>query len=117
MENQTTPPTTLPSPPNNTLAIVSLVAGITGFILLPVIGGIAAAITGHMAKKEIKESATPQGGEGMATAGLILGYANLVLCVLPFCVIALLTLFAPSINSTFEEIINELSFLAFSLPV
>ena len=40
------------------------------------LGSIAAIITGHMAKSEIKKSAGMVTGNGMATAGLILGYID-----------------------------------------
>ena len=53
--------------------------GILGWIFLPVVGGIIAIITGHLAKKEIRQSEGLLGGDGLATAGLMLGYANLVL--------------------------------------
>jgi hypothetical protein len=66
--------------PTNQLAIVSLVAGIASFVILPVIGAIVAVITGHMARSQIKR--TGEGGDGMAVAGMILGYAHLVLGVL-----------------------------------
>lgn len=66
-----------PAKPNSNMAIASLVLGILGWTLIPTIGAIAAIITGHMAKKEIRESVEDLGGDGMATAGLILGYANI----------------------------------------
>ncbi|MGQ0505289.1 MAG: DUF4190 domain-containing protein [Myxococcaceae bacterium] len=69
-------------PPASNLALVSLVAGITSYFALPVFGAIAAIITGHMAKKEIRESFGTKGGDGLATAGLILGYAHFVLACL-----------------------------------
>ena len=68
-----------PEKPNSNMAIASLVLGILGWTLLPTLGAIAAIITGHMAKKEIRESVEDLGGDGMATAGLILGYANIVI--------------------------------------
>ena len=40
------------------------------------VGGIAAVITGHMARGRIRR--TQQGGDGIALAGLILGYINVV---------------------------------------
>ncbi len=77
-----------PAPGTRTsvLAIISLIAGILGFLwVLPGIGPIAAVITGHLAKSEIKKSAGALGGGGMATAGLILGYVaigiGLCLCL------------------------------------
>lgn len=53
--------------------------GIVGWVLIPIVGGIIAVITGHMAKKEIRESRGLLGGDGLATAGLVLGYSNLAL--------------------------------------
>jgi hypothetical protein len=68
----------LPVTRTSTTAIISLIAGILGFVqILPVIGPIAAIITGHMAKSEIKKSGGMVTGGGMATAGLILGYVML----------------------------------------
>lgn len=53
--------------------------GVLGWTLVPIVGGIIAVITGHMAKKEIRQSDGLLGGDGIATAGLILGYSNLTL--------------------------------------
>lgn len=75
----------------STLAIVSLVFGILGWTLLPFVGCIVAVITGHLARGSIRRSAEPEGGDGMAIAGLILGYAGIALGVLS--VIALVMLF------------------------
>jgi len=66
-----------PTPPTSTLAVVSLVTGILAWILLPFIASIVAIITGHMAKNEIKKSAGGFTGDGLATAGLALGYVQL----------------------------------------
>ncbi len=78
-------------PPNSTLAIISMVAGIIGFVGLPLIGSIAAVICGHLAMNEIKNSQGRLGGKGFATAGLILGYIGLVLTALfvAFIIVAL----------------------------
>ncbi|MCG2739619.1 MAG: DUF4190 domain-containing protein [Syntrophaceae bacterium] len=77
-----------PTPPavhatRSTMAIVSLISGILGWTLLPFLGSIVAVITGHKAKKEIRDSMGQLGDAGMATAGLVLGYIGLalVLCV------------------------------------
>jgi hypothetical protein len=72
-----------PVKPNSNMALVSLILGVLGWTLLPTIGAIGAIITGHMAKSEIKSSMGALGGDGMATAGLVLGYANIAigLCI------------------------------------
>ena len=67
---------------DNNLAIISLVAAILGWTLLPLFGSIVAVITGHLAKKEIRESLNTEGGNAMATAALILGYIQLGIFVL-----------------------------------
>ena len=63
-------------------AIASLVFGILSWCLMPFIGAILAIIFGHSARSEIRRA--PPGtvdGDGMALAGLILGYAHLILVV------------------------------------
>ena len=74
------------SVPNSTMAVVSLIAGILGLTFFPVIGSIAAIITGIMGRKEVQESGGTLGGEGMATAGLAMGVIGLGLGVLCLCI-------------------------------
>lgn len=62
-------------PPTNSLAVASLVFGIVSWFLCPLVGGIVAVICGHMAHSQIKSSG--EGGGGMATAGLVLGYIHI----------------------------------------
>jgi hypothetical protein len=81
-----TPPTT----PTSNLALASLILGILGWTLLPFLGAIGAIVTGHMAKSEIKNSLGALGGNGMATAGLVLGYASIAIGVCIFCVAVVL---------------------------
>ena len=73
-----------PPVPVNSMAVISLVLGITSYSILPLIGAIAAIVTGHMAKQEIKANPYKYSGEGLATAGLILGYAHLALVLITF---------------------------------
>ena len=63
--------------PSN-LAIASLIVGIFSWLGLPVVGGIIAVALGHTARIEIARSAGKLTGDGMAVAGLVLGYANVV---------------------------------------
>lgn len=69
-----------PVPANNTLAVVSLVLGIVGLVVIPFLGSIGAVITGHMARKQIRERG--EGGDGMAIGGLITGYLGVVIYLL-----------------------------------
>ena len=66
----------------STLAIVSLVAGILGWTLLPLIGSLGAIITGKMARSEIRQSDGRIDGDGMALAGLILGWSMMIFWIL-----------------------------------
>jgi hypothetical protein len=86
MEQQQIPATF--STTTNTLAIVSLVAGIVSWFAVPVLGGIVAVIAGHMARSQIRR--TGERGDGMATAGLILGYLHLAVVVLLALLVVLL---------------------------
>lgn len=65
---------------NSSLAIISLVAGILGWSLLPFLGSIAAIITGHMARKEIRRDPALD-GDVMAVIGLVLGWASVILWI------------------------------------
>jgi competence protein ComGC len=58
-------------------AIWSLVLGILGLTCLGCIAGVPAVICGHMALSSIKKSAGLLTGDGMALAGLIMGYLSL----------------------------------------
>ena len=67
----------------STAAILSLVFGIVSWCALPVIGAVVAIVCGHTARGEIRRA--PPGsvdGDGMAVAGLILGYLHLVMMAL-----------------------------------
>ncbi|WP_407345406.1 DUF4190 domain-containing protein [Pengzhenrongella phosphoraccumulans] len=62
------------------LAIISLVAGLCGFSLVPLLGSIVAVITGHLALAQIGE--TDVDASNLARAGLWLGYLAMALIVL-----------------------------------
>jgi hypothetical protein len=68
--------------PTSTPAILSLVFGILSWVALPLVGAIVAIVTGHVARGEIRRAGGALDGDGMAIAGLVLGWANLALIVL-----------------------------------
>ncbi len=70
-------------------AIVSLVSGILGWTILPFIASIVAIVTGHMARAEIRRSAGTMEGDGLAVAGLVLGYAMVVITLVGLMLIVL----------------------------
>lgn len=92
-----------PSPPqqSNTLALISLIAGISSVLLLllsictwclgviPLLIGSAAAVMGFISKKQIDRSQGMLSGRKMAVAGIILGVAGAVLSLV-FMLIGLL---------------------------
>lgn len=73
------------SPPNSSLSLISVIAGILGLTLFPFAGSVVALITGYMARKEIQESLGTIGGEGLVNAGLLLGWIGVGLTVLGLC--------------------------------
>jgi len=75
---------------DSVLAIVSLVSGLVAWTFIPIVGAIAAIITGHLAKKEIRDSGNALSGNGMALAGLILGYVQLGLMLLGIIIVTVL---------------------------
>jgi hypothetical protein len=89
-------PEVLPTTRTSTMAIVSLIAGIVGLTLLPIIGSIAAVVTGYMARKEIAASAGAITGNGMALAGLIMGWIGVVLSVVGLCIACFLVVLLPA---------------------
>lgn len=79
--------------PSSVLAIISLVLGVIGFlsaigILIPLLGvlcalvtlglGLAAIITGFLARSRVNRSPDQYGGKGLATVGIILGVLDLI---------------------------------------
>lgn len=94
-----------PSKPNNTLAIVSLISGIAGLTVLPFLASIVGVICGHIAKKQISESQGREGGEGLATAGIVTGYIGIVVWGL---IIVLGVLLAGWFIENADDIIREI---------
>ena len=68
-------------PPQNSMALVSMILSLVG--LLTVITAPIGAILGHVAMNQIKQ--TGESGEGMAKAGIIIGWIVTGLYVLSCC--------------------------------
>jgi general secretion pathway protein G len=68
-----------PVPQTSKLAVISFVLGLLSWSILPIIAAIAAVITGHLARKEIRTSNGRLKGKGFAAWALILGYLSLVI--------------------------------------
>ena len=82
MDYQSSAPAAMPT---STMAIISLVAGILGFTLFPFIGSIIAIVTGMMARGETRAVPPRASGDGMATAGIIMGWIGVGLGVCGLC--------------------------------
>lgn len=70
---------------NSSLAIISFVFGVVGFLSswwLFSIPSLVAIITGHIARSKIARSEGALDGDGLALAGLILGYVVLAIYLL-----------------------------------
>lgn len=71
--------------PTSTLATISMIAGILGFIAFPVVGSIVAIWTGYAARKETRAVPPIAGGDGMATAGIVMGWIQVGLAFVSLC--------------------------------
>jgi hypothetical protein len=123
MENDI-PPVTPVEQKTNKLAIASLASGIAGLLLICLaaltaalgvgvicgcvgfLAGVAAIVTGFMARKQIKASG--EKGNGLALAGMITGGIQAVLLVCSVVVIGVLTLLGPQIGDVFSSINQSL---------
>lgn len=83
-----------PSLPTSTLAIISMVSGILGFTVFPLIASIVAIVTGYAARKETRATPPQAEGDGLATAGIVMGWVQVGLTVLGLCCVAAYFLFA-----------------------
>ena len=57
-------------------AIASLILGIAGFVVFPIVPSILAVVFGQKAREELRREPT-LGGEGLATAGIVLGWVGI----------------------------------------
>jgi hypothetical protein len=89
----------VPHPSTHILAIVSLVLSLMGLVpVLPVVGGIGGIISGTIARREIKERPYQYSGDGLARAGIILGWVCVGLTAL-VCLLAIAFFAATFITS------------------
>lgn len=69
------------APRNSPKALWSLILGILGLVFCGIFAGIPALILGSSARKEIAASQGALTGDGMAKAGVILGWISVALTV------------------------------------
>ena len=79
--------------PTSGLALASLIAGILGFTAFPVVGMLVALITGYMARQETRAIPPTASGDGLATAGIVMGWIQAGLILVAFCCVAAFLVF------------------------
>lgn len=78
-----TPPySPAPSSHVSGLAVASLVLGVGGLALLPLLGSILAIILGYMARRNIRQHPDEIAGDGIALAGIVTGWIGVTLALL-----------------------------------
>jgi len=61
----------------NVLALVALVFGVLGFLVIPIVGSIVGLILGIRARRSIDRSEGREGGRELAVAGVVLSSVGL----------------------------------------
>lgn len=87
MAKRAAQPTVTAPPPTSNLAVYSLIAGLLGLTLFPVVGCVGAVVLGIMARREIEASDGALAGDGLATAGLVLGWIGVGIGILGICAV------------------------------
>jgi len=72
----------VPTPQTSGWAIASLICSIAGMVMLGAVFSVVGVIFGHVVMREIKNSNGWRSGQGMALAGLIVGYIGLGLSLI-----------------------------------
>jgi hypothetical protein len=70
-------------------AIASLILGIAGFFVFPIVPSILAVVFGQKAREELRRDPT-LGGDGLATGGIVLGWVGLALTAIGLIFVLLL---------------------------
>jgi hypothetical protein len=73
-------------------AVPSLIFGILGILVLPIIGGVVAVVFGHLAITAIRRGTAKSESSSTAIIGLVLGYAGIALWVIVILATILFTL-------------------------
>jgi hypothetical protein len=74
--------------------VISLILGILGLVSFSILAGIPAIILGNMSRNNIRASSGRLGGEGMATAGIVMGWVSVGLAGLAVLVVIIIIIVA-----------------------
>lgn len=89
-----------PPNPNSSLAIASLVFGVLSFVCFSILTAVPAVICGHMVLGQIRRGEVAESNRGLAIAGLVLGYINIIIVLLSvMAYILFLIFFAAAISA------------------
>jgi hypothetical protein len=80
--------------------------------MFPLIGAVLAIIFARMARNEIERSQGRVGGDGLAKAGSILGWAQIIITVVVFCgvivIIGVLTVMGGQVEGSLLNLLANL---------
>lgn len=91
-------------PKTNGNAIASLVLSLSGLVCLYLIGPILGVIFGNKARREIAASGGIEQGDGMAQAGVIIGWILIGLSVVGIVAFIALVMLGSAADTKFEDI-------------
>ncbi|RJP30719.1 MAG: DUF4190 domain-containing protein [Actinobacteria bacterium] len=91
------PPVQVAAVNSNGKAIASLVLGIFGLVSCPIVCSIIGLILAYQARREIAASGGWQTGEGLARAGIILGWGGIAVYSLVFLIAVIATISANAV--------------------
>jgi uncharacterized membrane protein YjgN (DUF898 family) len=86
--------------PTEDKAIISMILGILALVSFSILAGIPAIILGKMSRDNIRASSGRLSGEGMATAGIVMGWVSVGLVGLAVLVVLVIIIFAAAAAST-----------------
>ncbi len=78
----------LPQTEKESKATASMIFGILSLVCFGILAGIPAIILGHISRSNIRKSMGRLSGDGMALAGLVMGYISVAYTVVVFFIIA-----------------------------
>src|SRR4051794_13175323 len=95
----------LPDNPKSTAALIVGIIAVAGTFMcvLPVLAAPVAWVLGVQARREIRNAPQHWGGEGKATAGMVLGIVGTVLLVLIVLVILLIVVVAVGDSGSYNS--------------
>jgi Domain of unknown function (DUF4190) len=89
-----TPQLVFAPPQTDDKAVISLVLGVLSLISFSILAGIPAIIVGRMSRENIRASSGRLTGEGMATAGIVMGWVSVGLAGVVLLIVLLVVIFA-----------------------